>query len=95
MALKARLDSRVILAIGLHAGIDAETYKYGINKATLLARDFAPNLSGRIGVPHKLVGQAVRLRNYAPVCTKPIIRPITWVRSRDLWVISTNRTRWT
>src|SRR5699024_10853297 len=55
MALTAGLDSRVILAVGLHAGIDFHTYTYGVNKATALDRAFAPDLAAHAGVNHTLV----------------------------------------
>lgn len=57
MALTAGLDSRVILAVGLHAGVDFGTYTYGTNRATSLDRNFAPDLAAHVGVPHTLVGK--------------------------------------
>lgn len=55
MALTAGLDSRAILAVGLYAGIDFDTYTYGVNKATALDRSFAPDLASHVGVSHELV----------------------------------------
>lgn len=57
MALTAGIDSRVILAVGLQAGIEFETYTYGRNSATALDRSFAPDLAAHAGVKHNLVRQ--------------------------------------
>lgn len=55
MALTAGLDSRVILAVGINAGIDFETYTYGDAENTARDRAFASDLAGRFGIDHTTV----------------------------------------
>lgn len=53
--LTAGVDSRTILAVGLNAGIDFETYTYGDAQDTLRDRLFASDLAASVGVPHSVV----------------------------------------
>lgn len=55
IALTAGVDSRTILAVGLNARIDFETYTYGDGQDTKLDRAFAAELAEAIGVKHFVV----------------------------------------
>lgn len=55
IALTAGVDSRTILAVGLHAGVDFETYTYGDGPDTVRDRNFAKDLAALAGVKHSVV----------------------------------------
>lgn len=55
IALTAGVDSRTVLAVGLNAGIDFETYTYGDRQDTDRDRAFAADLAATMGVPHFIV----------------------------------------
>lgn len=55
MALTAGLDSRVILAVALNAGVEFDTYTYGDAKNTLRDRLFAADLAERYNIQHSVV----------------------------------------
>lgn len=60
MALTAGLDSRTLLAIVHHSGIDYETYTYGHGGDTEMDRNLAADLAASIGVRHTLVPKVRR-----------------------------------
>lgn len=55
LALSAGLDSRVLLAMVLHAGVTFESYTYGTKRDTAVDRAFALDLAKQAGVPHTLI----------------------------------------
>lgn len=55
LALTAGLDSRVLLAMVLHAGATVETYTYGTKSDTAVDRAFARDLAKQAAVPHTLI----------------------------------------
>jgi hypothetical protein len=55
MALTAGLDSRTMLAVMLHSGVDFDTYTYGRGKDTLMDRNFARDLAHHMGVRHTVI----------------------------------------
>lgn len=57
IALTAGIDSRTVLAVGLNAGIDFETYTYGDGQDTARDRAFARDLAASIGVRHTVVAR--------------------------------------
>lgn len=66
VALTAGLDSRVLLAIAIHSGVEFETYTYGRAKDTLMDRNLAADLARHMGVKHTVtppVDLTVELRD--------------------------------
>lgn len=55
IALTAGIDSRAVLAVAMHSGINYETYTYGAAKNTALDRSFAADFAKRLEIPHSLV----------------------------------------
>ncbi|MGO1942110.1 MAG: asparagine synthase-related protein [Yaniella sp.] len=55
MALTAGLDSRTMLAIMMHSGVEFETYTYGIGADTLMDRNLATDLAHHLGVKHTVI----------------------------------------
>lgn len=55
LALTAGLDSRTMLAVALHSGVEVEAYTYGRGPDTLLDRGFAADLADRHGIRHEVV----------------------------------------
>lgn len=55
MALTAGLDSHVIFAVGLNAGVEFSTYTYGLGNDTKTDRLAAADLAARHGVSHTTV----------------------------------------
>lgn len=55
LTLTAGLDSRAILAIALHSGIDFETYTYGDNAVTAVDRAVAADLAAEFGLKHTVI----------------------------------------
>lgn len=52
LALTAGLDSRVMLAVAIHSGVEFEAYTYGRAKDTLMDRNLATDLARHMGVKH-------------------------------------------
>lgn len=55
VALTAGLDSRALIAIAIHSGIDFDTYTYGNGPGTLMDRNLASDLAAQVGVKHNVV----------------------------------------
>lgn len=62
MALTAGLDSRVMLAVALHSGINFETYTYGRASDTARDRALAADLARQVGIAHTVV-PSVKMSN--------------------------------
>lgn len=74
LALTSGLDSRAMLAVMLHSGIDFETYTYGVGEDTRIDRALAPELASNFGVshttittrqPHRVLRDRLREAHYA------------------------------
>ena len=57
LTLTAGLDSRAILAIALHAGIEFQTYTYGDNTLTDIDRAVATELAEKFSLRHDVINQ--------------------------------------
>lgn len=55
LALTAGMDSRVMLAVAMKAGVDVDTYTYGRASDTERDRAFAPDLATAHGYRHSLI----------------------------------------
>lgn len=55
ISLTAGLDSRTVLAIALHSGIEFTTYTYGHDHGTKIDREIARELSRQFGIQHKVI----------------------------------------
>lgn len=55
VALTAGLDSRALLAVALHSGIEFETYTYGRGRDTLMDRNLAGDLASKLGIKHSVI----------------------------------------
>ena len=55
LALTAGLDSRLLLAIAMHAGVEINTFTYGSHKDTAVDRAFARDLARANGVRHTVI----------------------------------------
>lgn len=60
LTLTAGLDSRVCLAIALHAGVLVQAYTYGDQAVTKLDQDLAVQLAQQFGLEHSILGEKKR-----------------------------------
>lgn len=59
LTLTAGLDSRAVLAVALHSGMEFETYTYGDDPASEVDRLVARDLANRYGIKHTPVEQKI------------------------------------